>query len=142
MKYITSYYRYVMTFSSIGKSFPAKDADGPMKNVMEITDQEYNLLMKREPIFRSLVDTRKYRVTDYLPESAKPDSARINEAKKEAKAAKEKNATLADENAALKARIAELEKQAAANAASKEPVVKADAEPAKKPAKKPAAKKK
>ena len=142
MKYITSYYRYVMTFSSIGKSFPTKDAEGSMRNVVEITDQEYGILMRREPIFRNLVERRKYRVTDYMPESAKPDSARINEAKKEPKAAKAENASLADENEKLKARIAELERQAAANAAPKEPVVKADAEPAKKPAKKPASKKK
>lgn len=112
MKYIQSFYRYVMTFSSIGKSFPARDAEGPMRNVIEITDDEYKTLVRREPMFRALVDNRKYRVLDYLPESAKPEAARINEAKAEAKKVKAENASLADENAALKARIAELEKQA------------------------------
>ena len=140
MKYIQSFYRYVMTFSSIGKSFPAKDAEGPMRNVIEITDDEYKTLMRREPMFRALVDNRKYRVLDYLPESAKPEAARINEAKAEAKKAQAENASLADENAALKARIAELERQAAAN---KEPVTaKAEEEkPAKAPAKKTTKKK-
>lgn len=141
MKYIQSFYRYVMTFSSIGKSFPAKDAEGPMRNVIEITDDEYKTLMRREPMFRALVDNRKYRVLDYLPESAKPEAARINEAKAEAKKAQAENASLADENAALKARIAELERQAAAK---KEPVTaKAEEEkPAKAPAKKTTSKKK
>ena len=105
MKYIQSFYRYVMTFSSIGKSFPARDAEGPMRNVIEITDDEYKTLMRREPMFRALVDNRKYRVLDYLPESAKPEAARINEAKAEAKKVQAENASLADENAALKAEL-------------------------------------
>lgn len=131
MKYIQSFYKYVMTFSSIGKSFPARGAEGSMRNVIEITDDEYKTLVRREPMFRALVDDKKYRVLDYLPDSAKPEAARINEAKAEAKKAQAENASLADENATLKARIAELERQAAAK---KEPVVKADAKPAKKPA--------
>ena len=113
MKYVQSFYNYVVTFSSIGKSFPAKDADGPMRNVVEITDDEYRTLERREPMFRSLVDRRKYRVLDYMPDSAKPEATRINEAKAAAKAAKAENASLADENEKLKARIAELEKMAA-----------------------------
>lgn len=144
MKYIQSFYRYVMTFSSIGKSFPARDADGPMRNVIEITDDEYKTLMRREPMFRALVDNRKYRVLDYLPESAKPEAARINEAKAEAKKAQAENASLADENAALKARIAELE----AKAAKKDEVQVtmsdeklAEEKPAKAPAKKTTKKK-
>lgn len=114
MKYVQSFYNYVVTFSSIGKSFPAKDADGPLRNVVEITDEEYKTLMRKEPIFRSLVDRRKYRVLDYMPDSAKPEATRINEAKAEAMAAKAENASLADENERLKARIAELEKLAQA----------------------------
>lgn len=113
MKYIQSFYRYVVTFSSIGKSFPCKDAEGPMRNVLEITDEEYNTLMAKEPMFKSLVDRRKYRVLDKLPSSAKPAAVQINEAKAEAQKVKHINASLADENAALKARIAELEAQAA-----------------------------
>ena len=114
MKYVQSFYNYVVTFSSIGKSFPAKDADGPLRNVVEITDEEYKTLMQKEPIFRSLVDRRKYRVLDYMPDSAKPEATRINEAKAAARAAKAENASLADENERLKARIAELEKLAQA----------------------------
>lgn len=137
MKYVQSFYNYVVTFSSIGKGFPAKDADGPMRNVVEITDEEYRTLMRREPMFRSLVDRRKYRVLDYMPDSAKPEATRINEAKSEAKKAKAQNATLADENEKLKARIAELEKLAAAKAAPEtEPA------PVKAPAKKSSSKKK
>lgn len=145
MKYVQSFYNYVVTFSSIGKSFPAKDADGPMRNVVEITDEEHRTLMRREPMFRSLVDRRKYRVLDYMPESAKPEATRINEAKSEAKKAKAQNATLAEENAALKARIAELEAKAARKdevqvTMSEEKL--AEEKPAKAPAKKPASKKK
>ena len=136
MKYVQSFYRYVVTFSSIGKSFPARDAEGPMRNVLEITDDEYKKLMEKEPMFRSLVNRRKYRVLDYIPESAKPEAARINEAKAEAKKAQAENASLADENAALKARIAELERQAAAKAGPKA------SEPEEKPAKKTTSKKK
>lgn len=145
MKYIQSFYRYVMTFSSIGKSFPARDAEGPMRNVIEITDDEYKTLMRREPMFRALVDNRKYRVLDYLPESAKPEAARINEAKAEAKKVQAENASLADENAALKARIAELEAKAAKKdevqvTMSEEKL--AEEKPAKAPAKKTTSKKK
>ena len=136
MKYVQSFYRYVVTFSSIGKSFPARDAEGPMRNVLEITDDEYKKLMEKEPMFRSLVNRRKYRVLDYIPESAKPEAARINEAKAEAKKVKAENASLADENAALKARIAELEAKATVKAEPKA------SEPEEKPVKKTTSKKK
>lgn len=137
MKYVQSFYNYVVTFSSIGKSFPAKDADGPLRNVVEITDEEYKILMQKEPIFRSLVDRRKYRVLDYMPDSAKPEATRINEAKAEARAAKAENASLADENERLKARIAELEKQAQAKPEKTEDApAKAPAKQAAKPTKK------
>ena len=113
MKYIQSFYNYAVTFTSIGKTFPSKDATAPMRNVMEISEDEYKTLMRREPMFRSLVERRKYRVLDYMPDSAKPDATRINEAKAEAKKARAQNADLTAENEALKKRIAELE--AAAN---------------------------
>ena len=109
-KYIQSFYNYPVIFSSIGKGVPARDADGPMRNVVEITDAEYSVLERREPIFRAMVRDRKYRVLDYMPDSAKPDAERINEAKQEAKAAKEVKAELAKENEALKAQIEELKK--------------------------------
>ena len=135
-KYIQSFYNYPVIFSSIGKGVPAKDADGPMRNVVEITDAEYSVLERREPMFRAMVRDRKYRVLDYMPDSAKPDAERINEAKQEAKAAKAEKAGLADENARLKAEIEALKAQMAAKAE-----VKAEAKAEEKPAAKPAAKK-
>lgn len=147
MKYIQSFYNYAVTFTSIGKTFPSKDATAPMRNVMEISEDEYKTLMRREPMFRSLVERRKYRVLDYMPDSAKPDATRINEAKLEAKKARQasaeaqaKNANLAAENEALKARIAELE----AEKAKAEPQVTESEEKLAEPirTKKPATKKK
>lgn len=145
MKYIQSFYNYAVTFTSIGKTFPSKDATAPMRNVMEISEDEYKTLMRREPMFRSLVERRKYRVLDYMPDSAKPDATRINEAKAEAKKARAQNANLTAENEALKKRIAELEAKAARKddvqvTMSEEKL--AEEKPVKAPAKKPASKKK
>lgn len=138
-KYIQSFYNYPVIFSSIGKGVPARDADGPMRNVVEITDAEYSVLERREPMFRAMVRDRKYRVLDYMPDSAKPDAERINEAKQEAKAAKEVKAELAKENEALKAQLEALKAQLAAGA--KAEVKAVEEEKPVKPAAKPAAKK-
>lgn len=100
--YIQSYYQYPVTFSSIGKTIPARSAQGELRNVAEFTEKEIDTLKKREPLFRELVDKKKIRVLDHLPSSYVPPAQRINEANDEAE-------KLRKENEALKARLKVLE---------------------------------
>jgi uncharacterized protein (DUF433 family) len=100
--YIQSYYQYPVTFSSIGKTIPARSAQGELRNVAEFTEKEIDTLKKREPLFRELVDKKKIRVLDHLPSSYVPPAQRINEANDEAE-------KLRQENEALKARLKVLE---------------------------------
>ena len=72
MKYIQSFYQYPVTFSSIGKTIPARSAQGEMRNCAEFTDKEIDTLEKREPFFRELVDKKKIRVLGKLPDSYVP----------------------------------------------------------------------
>lgn len=102
MKYIQSFYQYPVTFSSIGKTIPARSAQGEMRNCAEFTDKEIDTLEKREPFFRELVDKKKIRVLGKLPDSYVPPAQRINQAEDEA-------AKLREELAAANAKIAELE---------------------------------
>lgn len=101
-KYIQSFWQYPVTFSSIAKTIPARGAQGEMRNIAEITDREYEVLQNREPYFRELVDKKKFRVLNRLPESYIPPAQRINEAQDKAE-------RLAKENEELKARLAEKE---------------------------------
>lgn len=101
-KYIQSFWQYPVTFSSIAKTIPARSAQGEMRNIAEITDREYEILQNREPYFRELVDKKKFRVLNRLPESYIPPAQRINEAQDKAE-------RLAKENEELKARLAEAE---------------------------------
>lgn len=96
MKYIQSFYQYPVTFSSIGKTMPARSAQGPLKNLMEIEDKELKRLEDCEPFFRELVNTKKIRVLNKMPESYVSSAQRINEANDEI-------ARLKAENEALKA---------------------------------------
>jgi hypothetical protein len=98
-KYIQSFWQYPVTFSSIAKTIPARGAQGEMRNIAEITDREYEILQNREPYFRELVDQKKFRVLNRLPESYIPPAQRINEAQDKAE-------RLAKENEELKARLA------------------------------------
>ena len=100
--YIQSYYQYPVTFSSIGKTIPARSAQGELRNVAEFTEKEIDTLKKREPFFRELVDKKKIRVLDHLPSSYVPPAQRINEANDEAE-------KLRKELEAAKAKIAALE---------------------------------
>jgi hypothetical protein len=100
--YIQSYYQYPVTFSSIGKTIPARSAQGELRNVAEFTEKEIDTLKKREPLFRELVDKKKIRVLDHLPSSYVPPAQRINEANDEAE-------KLRKELEAAKAKIAALE---------------------------------
>jgi hypothetical protein len=96
MKYLQSFYQYPVTFSSIGKTLPARSAQGPMRNIAEIEDKELERLQNSEPFFRELVSLKKIRVLNHLPESYISSAQRINEANDEI-------ARLKAENEALKA---------------------------------------
>lgn len=98
MKYIQSFYQYPVTFSSIGKTVPAKDADGELRNIAEFEDKEIEVLTNKEPLFRDLVNRKKYRVLDHLPNSYRAASTLVNEAN-------ERAAKAEAELAALKAQL-------------------------------------
>ena len=102
MKYIQSFYQYPVTFSSIGKTIPARSAQGELRNVAEFTEKEIDILEKREPFYRELVNKKKIRVLNHLPSSYVPPAQRINQAEDEAE-------KLKAENEALKAKLAALE---------------------------------
>lgn len=105
MKYIQSFYQYPITFSSIGKAIPAKNAVGEMKNIAEFSEKEIKTLENCEPFYRELVKNKKIRVLNHLPSSYVSTSTKLDEASKEAE-------TLKNENEELKRRIAELEANA------------------------------
>lgn len=104
MKYIQSFYQYPVTFSSIGKTIPARSAQGPMRNIAEIEDKELERLEQSEPFFRELVSLKKLRVLNHLPESYVSSAQRINEANDEI-------ARLKAENEALKAKAGKTAKE-------------------------------
>lgn len=110
-KYIQSFYQYPVTFSSIGKTVPARLAQGDMRNITEVSDAELEKLQNSEPLFRELVNGKKYRVLNKIPASYVPASEQINTARSEAE-------RLRAENEALKARLAEIEKPEEQNAAT------------------------
>ena len=93
-KYIQCFYQYPVTFSSIGKTFPAAKAVGEMRNLAEVTEKEYEKLMNCEPFFRELVNNKKYRVLNKMPEGYKPSAQRINEANDEIARLKAENEKL------------------------------------------------
>lgn len=105
MKYIQSFYQYPITFSSVGKTIPAKNAVGEMKNIAEFSEKEIKTLENCEPFYRELVKNKKIRVLNHLPSSYVSTSTKLDEASKEAE-------TLKNENEELKRRIAELEASA------------------------------
>ena len=124
MKYVQCFYQYPVTFSAIGKTFPAARAEGELRNLAEITDKEYEKLMNCEPFFREFVNLKKYRVLDHMPEGYKPSAQRINEAESEI-------ARLKAENEKLKAQK-EAPAKAPAEEAAETPAEEAPAEGPKK----------
>ena len=94
MKYIQSFYQYPVTFSSIQKTIPARGAQGDLKNIAEIKESELEILETREPFFRELVNNKKIRVLNHLPENYKSSAIRINEANDEIARLKEENEKL------------------------------------------------
>jgi hypothetical protein len=129
MKYIQSFYQYPVTFSSIAKTIPARNAAGDMKNLCEITEAQLDNLQRKEPFFRELVAKKKIRILDHMPESYKTSAARINEAN--------------DEIARLRAENEKLKAQApAAEPKKEEPAKEEAAEEPKAPTKKTTSSKK
>ena len=80
MKYVQSFYPYPVIYSSIGKGIPSKDADGELRNIAAFEEAEIETLKASEPMFRELLNLKKYRILDHLPESYKPSATLINEA--------------------------------------------------------------
>lgn len=94
MKYVQCFYQYPVTFSSIGKTFPANGAQGELRNLAEVTEKELEKLRSSEPFFRELIEKKKYRVLDHMPESYKTSASRINEANDEIARLKAENEKL------------------------------------------------
>lgn len=94
MKYIQSFYQYPVTFSSIAKTIPARNAAGDLKNLCEVTEAELDNLQRKEPFFRELVAKKKIRILNHMPESYKTSAARINEANDEIARLKAENEKL------------------------------------------------
>ena len=111
-KFIQSFYQYPVTFSSIGKTIPARNAAGDMKNIVEFSDKEIERVQNAEPLFRELLNNRKIRILNKLPASYIPSAQRINAAQGEAAAAKAEADKLKAENEALKAKLAAFEGKA------------------------------
>lgn len=114
MKYIQSFYQYPVTLSSIGKTIPARSAQGPMKNLMEIEDRELERVQQSEPFFRELVSLKKLRVLNHMPDAYVSSAQRINEANDEI-------ARLKAENEALKAKAGKPAKNEDAPAGAEAP---------------------
>lgn len=88
MKYIQSFHQYPVTFSTVAVTVPAKNADGETRNICEVSEAVLEKLQNGEPLFRALVNKKKYRILNKMPESYKPAARQINEALAEAEKAK------------------------------------------------------
>ena len=119
MKYIQSFYQYPVTFSSIGRTVPARSAQGELKNIAEVSEKELEKLQNNEPMFRELVNQKKYRVLNHIPAAYIPPATQVNNANAEAD-------KLRAENEALKARLAALEDGNTENNATEETTVDYD----------------
>ena len=109
MKYIQSFYQYPVTFSSIGKTIAARNAVGEMKNIVEISEKELEKLKNSEPFFRELLNKKKIRILDKVPNSYVPPAQQINKAQDEAAQAKAEADRLRKELEEARSKLAELE---------------------------------
>lgn len=109
MKYIQSFYQYPVTFSSIGRTIPARSAQGETRNIAEFTEAEIEKLQNREPFFRELVSKNKIRVLNKMPTSYVPAATRINQAEDEAEKLRKELEAAKAELASLKAEQAPAE---------------------------------
>lgn len=120
MKYIQSFYAYAVTFSCIGKAIPSKDAEGDLRNIIALEDNEVEKLQEKEPFFRQLINKKKYRILNHLPESYKAPVLLVNEAKAEADKLKAELDKAKAELEALKGSNVETEKGKAEEPSYKE----------------------
>lgn len=109
MKYIQSFYQYPVTFSSIGKTIAARNAVGEMKNIVEISEKELEKLKNSEPFFRELLNKKKIRILDKVPNSYVPPAQQVNKAQDEAAQAKAEADRLRKELEEAKTKLAALE---------------------------------
>ena len=109
MKYIQSFYQYPVTFSSIGKTIAARNAVGEMKNIVEISEKELEKLKNSEPFFRELLNKKKIRILDKVPNSYVPPAQQINKAQDEAAQAKAEADRLRKELEEAKTKLAAIE---------------------------------
>lgn len=114
MKYIQSFYQYPVTFESIGRTVPCKDAEGELRNIAEFSEEELEKLQNQEPFFRELVNMKKFRILNHLPESYRSAATLVNEANDRAAKAEA-------ELAALKAQMAQQETAEGAAPADQKP---------------------
>jgi multidrug efflux pump subunit AcrA (membrane-fusion protein) len=122
MKYIQSFHQYPVTFSTVAVTIPAKNADGETRNICEVSEEILEKLQNGEPLFRALVNKKKYRILNKMPESYKPAARQINEALAEAKAAKA-------ELEAAKAELAKLKGESTGNSDEQNTEPKVDETP-------------
>lgn len=108
MKYIQSFHQYPVTFTTVAVTVPAKNADGETRNICEVSEKVLEKLQNGEPLFRALVNKKKYRILNKMPESYKPAARQINEALAEAEKAKA-------ELEAAKAELAQLKGESTGN---------------------------
>lgn len=101
MKYIQSFHQYPVTFSTVNITIPAKNAQGESRNICEVTEEKLEKLKNGEPLFRALLNKKRYRILNKMPESYKPAARQINEALAEAEKVKK-------ELEAAKAELAQL----------------------------------
>lgn len=105
MKYIQSFHQYPVTFTTVAVTVPAKNADGETRNICEVSEKVLEKLQNGEPLFRALVNKKKYRILNKMPESYKPAARQINEALAEAEKAKAELEAAKAELAQLKGEV-------------------------------------
>lgn len=127
MKYIQSFYQYPVTFSSIGKTIPARSAQGDMKNIAEVTEKELERLRNCEPFFRELENKKKLRVLNKIPSSYIPPAVQVNNAQEAADKANAEADRLRVQLEEAKAKLAAIESAAADVSGKTEEAETADA---------------
>lgn len=128
MKYIQSFYQYPVTFSSIGKTIPARSAQGDMKNIAEVTEKELERLRNCEPFFRELESKKKLRVLNKIPSSYIPPAVQVNNAQEAADKANAEADRLRAQLEEAKAKLAAIESADAGVSGKTEEAKTADAE--------------
>jgi hypothetical protein len=80
-----------------------------MKNIVEISEKELEKLKNSEPFFRELLNKKKIRILDKVPNSYVPPAQQINKAQDEAAQAKAEADRLRKELEEAKTKLAAIE---------------------------------